>query len=455
MHPKPRERIPSETTVSPRKQNESVYGLAADASFCPTAKTGYYPKCKDIKEFREEKQMEYCPNCKQERTGNGSFCTNCGARFEDAGKAQSYQEHSTGSENDMSFSSEAESGRRVPLNDGTAVLNNDAVALNNSQEMYGQQNDSNPYAPDNRQGNQYNQQASRYNQSGGQYGQNQTQQQPCYYNPPGQPVQYGVAQNSSEGLWMGILSIVLSVFFFPLGLVFGILGLSKAKRTHNSTLKVCSIIGTVISSVCVLLVMLSVLVSVFGAISQMNNRGTGSGLYDDTSAWRAYESNNAEYTPGTKTDRDYTNTALGLKFTLSDTMMMASDDEISTYFGGVDEKYLTMVEGKYEMMATDLSNGTTVIVMSLKNVGDKISETQCAKWALGEEEESGEVKTTITEVANVYFTEASGSTTTDDGIQYMTHALAKEHNGYLVTILIVSLPGEGYNRALNLFTELA
>ena len=135
----------------------------------------------------------------------------------------------------------------------------------------------------------------------------------------------------------------------------------------------------------------------------MNNRGTGSGLYDDTSAWGAYESNDAVYTPGTITDRDYTNTALGLKFTLSDTMTMASDDEISTYFGGVDEKYLTMIEGKYEMMATDISNGTAVIVMSLKNVGDKISETQCAKWALGEEAESGEVKTTITEVANLFY----------------------------------------------------
>ena len=180
--------------------------------------------------------MEYFPNCKQKETGNGSFCTNCGARFEDAGKAQSYQEHSTGSENDMSFSSEAESGRRVPLNNGTAVLNNDTVVLNNSQEMYGQQNDSNPYAPDNRQGNQYNQQASRYNQAGGQYGQNQTQQQPCYYNPPGQPVQYGVAQNSSEGLWMGVLSIVLSVFFFPLGCV-EYSGCLKQKETQIRRLK--------------------------------------------------------------------------------------------------------------------------------------------------------------------------------------------------------------------------
>lgn len=85
-----------------------------------------------------------------------------------------------------------------------------------------------------------------------------------------------------------------------------------------------------------------------------------------------------EYVPGERTDTDYTSTTLGLRFTLPENMVMASDEEINQLMQvSVDMMYEDPDTGEmiidysqlntvYEMMAIDVSTGSNVIVMSEK-----------------------------------------------------------------------------------------
>ncbi len=85
-----------------------------------------------------------------------------------------------------------------------------------------------------------------------------------------------------------------------------------------------------------------------------------------------------EYTPGTRTDTDYTSETLGLRFTLTENMVMASDEEINALMGQaadlmyedpetgeqiLDTTQLAMV---YEMMAVDVTTGGNVIIAAEK-----------------------------------------------------------------------------------------
>ena len=85
-----------------------------------------------------------------------------------------------------------------------------------------------------------------------------------------------------------------------------------------------------------------------------------------------------EYTPGTRTDTDYTSETLGLRFTLTENMVMASDEEINALMGQaadlmyedpetgeqvLDTTQLAMV---YEMMAVDVTTGSNVIIAAEK-----------------------------------------------------------------------------------------
>jgi len=85
-----------------------------------------------------------------------------------------------------------------------------------------------------------------------------------------------------------------------------------------------------------------------------------------------------DYTPGTRTDTDYTSEWLGLQYKLSDNMVMASDDEINSMMqAGVDTLYKDSSDGQkildyanistvYEMMAVNVTNSSSVIVIAEK-----------------------------------------------------------------------------------------
>lgn len=82
------------------------------------------------------------------------------------------------------------------------------------------------------------------------------------------PEQKRVKQKGSSALIFGILSLAFSLTIpLPFGLIFGILGLVKARRKDEqesaTTALICSIIGLIISGLALLLLLIIVIIFVF------------------------------------------------------------------------------------------------------------------------------------------------------------------------------------------------
>lgn len=96
----------------------------------------------------------------------------------------------------------------------------------------------------------------------------------------------------------------------------------------------------------------------------------------------------ATFTPGVRTDTTYTNTSLGLHFTATENMVMATDEEMQNMIqGGADvvygdlenkEQILDQVEQTtgYEMVAADVVTGGGVIIATEKLALEGIDEEQ-------------------------------------------------------------------------------
>ena len=91
-----------------------------------------------------------------------------------------------------------------------------------------------------------------------------------------------------------------------------------------------------------------------------------------------------EYTAGVRTEKEYTSEWLGLKYTLSDSMVMATDEEILQYMeagdemlytdsGEIDYENLGIV---YEMAAVDAATAENLSIMVEKLALSSMSEAQ-------------------------------------------------------------------------------
>lgn len=91
-----------------------------------------------------------------------------------------------------------------------------------------------------------------------------------------------------------------------------------------------------------------------------------------------------EYTAGVRTEKEYTSEWLGLKYTLSDSMVMATDEEILQYMeagdemlytdsGEIDYENLGIV---YEMAAVDATTAENLSIMVEKLALSGMSEAQ-------------------------------------------------------------------------------
>ena len=105
-----------------------------------------------------------------------------------------------------------------------------------------------------------------------------------------------------------------------------------------------------------------------------------------------------EYTAGVRTEKEYTSEWLGLKYTLSDSMVMATDEEILQYMeagdemlytdsGEIDYENLGVV---YEMAAVDATTSENLSIVVEKLALSGMSEAQYMEA----------VKQTLTQVDN-------------------------------------------------------
>lgn len=89
----------------------------------------------------------------------------------------------------------------------------------------------------------------------------------------------------------------------------------------------------------------------------------GSGTDTSGSAEVESVSEDAEYVPGTCTDTEYTSETLGLKYTASDKIVLASQDELNEMAQDDSEDFADDDTSVYEMMASDVS-GNNVFIMA-------------------------------------------------------------------------------------------
>ena len=124
-----------------------------------------------------------------------------------------------------------------------------------------------------------------------------------------------------------------------------------------------------IGCVCLACMMLCAALSGCGKAASSETSGTPAG--SDASASTQTVVQEKEYAPGTRTDAEYTSAWLGLKYTPSENMVMASDDEINSMMqAGAKALYKDSAEGQkmldyanistvYEMLAVDVADGGT------------------------------------------------------------------------------------------------
>lgn len=123
-----------------------------------------------------------------------------------------------------------------------------------------------------------------------------------------------------------------------------------------------------------------------------------------------------EYTAGVRTEKEYTSEWLGLKYTLSDSMVMATDEEILQYMeagnemlydeaGEVDYENLGVV---YEMAAVDATTSENLSIVVEKLALSGMSEAQYMEA----------VKQTLAQVDNAEVTLGEESTCMVAGLEF-------------------------------------
>ena len=123
-----------------------------------------------------------------------------------------------------------------------------------------------------------------------------------------------------------------------------------------------------------------------------------------------------EYTAGVRTEKEYTSEWLGLKYTLSDSMVMATDEEILQYMeagdemlytdsGEIDYENLGVV---YEMAAVDATTSENLSIVVEKLALSGMSEAQYMEA----------VKQTLTQVDNAEVTLGEESTCMVAGLEF-------------------------------------
>lgn len=123
-----------------------------------------------------------------------------------------------------------------------------------------------------------------------------------------------------------------------------------------------------------------------------------------------------EYTAGVRTEKEYTSEWMGLKYTLSDSMVMATDEEILQYMeagdemlytdsGEIDYENLGVV---YEMAAVDATTSENLSIVVEKLALSGMSEAQYMEA----------VKQTLTQVDNAEVTLGEESTCMVAGLEF-------------------------------------
>ena len=123
-----------------------------------------------------------------------------------------------------------------------------------------------------------------------------------------------------------------------------------------------------------------------------------------------------EYTAGVRTEKEYTSEWMGLKYTLSDSMVMATDEEILQYMeagdemlytdsGEIDYENLGIV---YEMAAVDAATAENLSIMVEKLALSSMSEAQYMEA----------VKQSLAQVDNVEVTLGEESTCMVAGLEF-------------------------------------
>lgn len=123
-----------------------------------------------------------------------------------------------------------------------------------------------------------------------------------------------------------------------------------------------------------------------------------------------------EYTAGVRTEKEYTSEWLGLKYTLSDSMVMATDEEILQYMeagdemlytdsGEIDYENLGVV---YEMAAVDATTSENLSIVVEKLALSGMSEAQYMEA----------VKQTLAQVDNAEVTLGEESTCMVAGLEF-------------------------------------
>ncbi|MDO5391242.1 MAG: hypothetical protein Q4F24_09170 [Eubacteriales bacterium] len=167
-----------------------------------------------------------------------------------------------------------------------------------------------------------------------------------------------------------------------------------------------------------------------------------------------------EYIPGTKTDTEYVNESIGIKCTLSEDMVMATDEEINEAMGNyLDELYgeEDIDVGAYEMMAIDINTGGGFLIGHEKLLFSGISEKQYikkVKKTLYETQEVVEMHDTVeTELAGLPFTNYSCILVEND--HEITETLyVKKVGNTMVVIAFLYFTQENYEQLLSCFSPL-
>ena len=175
-----------------------------------------------------------------------------------------------------------------------------------------------------------------------------------------------------------------------------------------------------------------------------------------------------EYIPGVRTEKDYTSEVLGLKFTLTDTMVMATDEEILNMMQAGADLYEDSAAGQqmldyskissvYEMMAVDSATGGNVMVVAEKLPFSSMTEEQYIASVKRQYEQTAvEVEyeeVTKTTLGKAEFTNLSYVMTVD-GVKANQTMLFKKLGNLMYAVSLTYYSEDGYNQLLNSFSGI-
>lgn len=181
---------------------------------------------------------------------------------------------------------------------------------------------------------------------------------------------------------------------------------------------------------------------------------------EETAQESSEEDAKVEYIPGTKTDTEYVNESIGIKCTLSEDMVMATNEEINEAMeNSLKELYGQEDTGTvfYEMMAVDVNTGGGVLIGYEKLPLSGISEKQYIKKAkkmLPETQQVIEMHDTVeTELAGLTFMSFSNTLVVNDSEVTETFYVKKVGNT-MVLIVFSYFTQENYEQLLSCFSPL-